>query len=131
MASNCYTQDYTSSHKARTVRSWTPLFPLLRGEKARVTSRSALWPQDHLRTAELGDRFGRALRHNHRVPDLRGAALVQGPCRALDDAVARRAQEVALQLDGREARGTFGKRPHSTVAAAGVRQRDHRAGVQE
>ena len=52
-------------------------------------------------------------------------------CLAGDAAVARRPEEVRLQLDGREACRALGKGREAAVAGGGVRERDDGAGVEE
>eukprot|EP01036_Dinobryon_divergens_P038918 gene38919-51164_t len=81
--------------------------------------------------AEQRDRLARFAVRDDRVPHLRGAAEVGGLGHAVDGAFQRRAQVVALELDGGEPAGLFWQVGHAAVATTGVRQRDHAAGVQK
>jgi hypothetical protein len=65
------------------------------------------------------------------IPDLRRAAQVHGRGHAGHRAVARGAEVVGLQLDGREADRALGQVGHAAVAGAGVGQRDDAACMQE
>src|SRR5256885_17076112 len=83
-----------------------------------------LWPEPHLRAAEGGDARPAPFDADRGVPDLRGAPEVQRRRAADNRALARRAEEVGLQLDGGEAARAFGQRGDAAVAAARVGQRD-------
>src|SRR5690349_6402129 len=92
---------------------------------------SVLYSENHLRTPEMGDGPAGLFGAHFGVPDLRAAALVRGRGNADDIALERRADEIAFQLDGCEARGVLGQVAHRRVAAAGVGERNHRARMQE
>src|SRR5688572_1167868 len=87
--------------------------------------------QEQLRAAEQRDRLTGRLDGDLRVPDLGGAAGV-GPLRdACEGAVQGGAEEVRLQLDRGEADRTVRTIRERPVAATGVGEGDHRAGVEE
>ena len=75
--------------------------------------------------------LARAFSGNGGVPNLRSPAAMQWSCHANNDTLARAAEEVALELDRREAGGTLRQPAHRAVTAAGVGERHHRAGMQE
>ncbi len=116
-------------------RSKSRRTPASRGEfnhsRGRIgkSPRSGLGPEHHLRAAEEGDAPGR--RGYYGVPYLGGPAQVQGARPALDDPFTCGAEEIRLQLDGREASRALRQERHATVAAARIRQGDHCGGVQE
>src|SRR5437764_12811477 len=78
--------------------------------------------QHQLRAAEERDRLLAA--PNDRVPDLRRATAVPERRHAVEDTVARRAEEVRLQLDRREAGAAVGERRHASVPPGGLGARD-------
>src|SRR5436190_7118733 len=96
-----------------------------------MVSIALLWPEDHLRAPKERDRGAAFLNADHCVPDLRRAAKVHGGGAAENRAVSRGAEEVRLQLEGGEAARALRQVRDAAVAAARVRERDHRRGVQE
>src|ERR1700692_2222582 len=57
-----------------------------------------LGPENHLRAAEERDGFAVGVARHGRIPDLCSVAEMRGPRDARDDSIARRAEEVGLQL---------------------------------
>src|SRR3954454_20967246 len=93
---------------------------------ARVLAR-----EQELGAAKQGDHATVVLSGDLGVPDLRARSAVRHPRLAPQPAVARRGEEVRLQLDGREPAGPFGEGSETAHPGAGVGHRDDRPGVQE
>src|SRR5438094_144712 len=92
--------------------------------------RLSTWATGSSACSESARSRRRSLRRAPRIPDLRGTAKVQRRRAADDRAVARGAEKVRLQLDGREAARPRGQRGDAAVAGARVGQRHHGGGVQ-
>src|SRR5215210_3080158 len=86
--------------------------------------------EDHLCASEQGYGFAALLVGDGRVPHLRRAATVDELRFAGDRTVTFGPDEVALQLDSREALCAFRQVDERTVAARGICQGDHRRRVQ-
>src|SRR5690242_15117480 len=72
--------------------------------------------EQHLRAAKERDRFPIGFARDDGVPDLRRATEVNAARGGSDRSLERGADEIALELDRREAGGAFGKIDHAAVA---------------
>src|SRR6266542_440586 len=120
---------FWSSPRRCDTRRGTMVEPAAAAAKRESSDRLAA--QDHLRAPEERDRTSIGMARDDGVPDLRRAAEMRGLRDAGDRAVARRAQEIALELDGREVVGAFGQVRDAAVAACRIGERDHGRRVQE
>src|SRR5687767_12309229 len=91
---------------------------------------SGLGVDDELRAAEERDGLAALAVRDDGIPELRRAPKVGGARNALDRALARRAEEIGLELDGREPVRALRQVGDAAVAGHGVGQRHHGAGVE-
>src|SRR5688572_29419962 len=90
---------------------------------------SGLGVDDELRAAEERDGLAAPAVHNDGIPELRRAPEVGGARDAFNGAIARRAEEVGLELDGREGIRAVRQVGDAAVAGDGVGERHDRAGM--
>lgn len=87
--------------------------------------------ENHLRAAEECDGFSRLSMRDDGVPDLSRAAAMRGFRDALDGSLAGRADVIAFQFDGSEARGLRRESRDAAITGAEVRQSDDAARVKK
>src|SRR5688572_4843880 len=90
---------------------------------------SGLGVDDELRAAEERDGLAALAVRDDGIPELRRAPEVGGARDALDRPLARRAEEIGLELDGREPVRALRQVGDAAVAGHGVGERHDRAGV--